>query len=285
VSVACGRERRVRRGRVPRPHLGSADLRRAVGLSTSPDGAVICGSLEQHGPSPDATAQNPAVRLEVMSDSSEEYDTGAKLEMYRTFPLRCASASSSRIASAASLFTTVPSITAAVAARGPRASRPAAAGASSSPLRPRSPGTRSIVGVHRLSRCRASRGRGPIRSGGKGWLDRQRMQPSNRLSSGCRSHPAPRLQARLGARHRTQRKLAPISPSRSPIVLAPRHLSGIIGTALSTLSSAGSRSGDAAMGSSDQRGGPGVSRMLIGPALRQPTLKSHVLGRQTERRG
>lgn len=67
----------------------TSDLRiyvEAVGLATFPDGAVICGPFEQHGPSPDATALNPTVLLEVASDSSEEYDTGAKLELYRTIP-------------------------------------------------------------------------------------------------------------------------------------------------------------------------------------------------------
>jgi Uma2 family endonuclease len=47
---------------------------------------VIGGPLVQHGPSPDATALNPAVLLEVTSDSSEEYDTGEKLDACRTIP-------------------------------------------------------------------------------------------------------------------------------------------------------------------------------------------------------
>jgi len=67
----------------------TSDLRiyvEAVGLSTFPDGAVVCGPLEQHKPSPDATALNPSVLLEVTSDSSEEYDTGAKFDAYRTLP-------------------------------------------------------------------------------------------------------------------------------------------------------------------------------------------------------
>ena len=58
----------------------------AVGLATFPDGAVVCGALAQHPPSPDATALNPLVLVEVTSDSSEEYDTGGKLEAYRTIP-------------------------------------------------------------------------------------------------------------------------------------------------------------------------------------------------------
>jgi hypothetical protein len=48
----------------------------AVSLATFSDGAVICGGLQQHVPSPRATALNPTVLLEVTSDSSEEYDTG-----------------------------------------------------------------------------------------------------------------------------------------------------------------------------------------------------------------
>ena len=67
----------------------TSDLRvyvEAVGLATFPDGAVICGPMQQHAPSPNATAVNPTILLEVTSDSSEEYDTGAKLEAYRTIP-------------------------------------------------------------------------------------------------------------------------------------------------------------------------------------------------------
>jgi Uma2 family endonuclease len=67
----------------------TSDLRiyvEAVGLATFPDGSVICGPLEQHAPSPDATALNPTILVEVTSDSSEEYDTGTKFECYQTIP-------------------------------------------------------------------------------------------------------------------------------------------------------------------------------------------------------
>ena len=57
-----------------------------VGLATFPDGSVICGPLQQHEPSPTATAVNPMILVEVTSDSSEDYDTGPKLEYYRTIP-------------------------------------------------------------------------------------------------------------------------------------------------------------------------------------------------------
>jgi Uma2 family endonuclease len=67
----------------------TSDLRiyvEAPGLATFPDGSVVCGALEQHLPSPEATALNPMILVEVTSDSSEEYDTTDKLEYYRTIP-------------------------------------------------------------------------------------------------------------------------------------------------------------------------------------------------------
>jgi Uma2 family endonuclease len=67
----------------------TSDLRiyvESVGLATFPDGSVICGPLEQHQASPESTALNPSVLLEVTSDSSEEYDDTTKLEAYRTIP-------------------------------------------------------------------------------------------------------------------------------------------------------------------------------------------------------
>jgi Uma2 family endonuclease len=67
----------------------TSDLRiyvESAGLATFPDVSVICGPLQQHDASPRATALNPAILVEVTSDSSEEYDTGTKLEFYRTIP-------------------------------------------------------------------------------------------------------------------------------------------------------------------------------------------------------
>jgi Uma2 family endonuclease len=67
----------------------TSDLRiyvEAVGLATFPDGSVICGPLEQHEPSPEATALNPMILVEVTSDSSEDYDTGPKFDYYRMIP-------------------------------------------------------------------------------------------------------------------------------------------------------------------------------------------------------
>ena len=67
----------------------TSDLRiyvESVGLATFPDACVICGPLQQHERSPKATALNPAILVEVTSDSSEEYDRGPKLECYSTIP-------------------------------------------------------------------------------------------------------------------------------------------------------------------------------------------------------
>lgn len=67
----------------------TSDLRiyvESAGLATFPDASVICGPLQQHDPSPRATALNPAILVEVTSDSSEDYDAGTKLEFYRTIP-------------------------------------------------------------------------------------------------------------------------------------------------------------------------------------------------------
>jgi Uma2 family endonuclease len=58
----------------------------SAGLAAYPDGSVICGELQQHVPSPKSTALNPMILLEVTSDSSEDYDTTTKLEIYRTIP-------------------------------------------------------------------------------------------------------------------------------------------------------------------------------------------------------
>lgn len=65
----------------------TSDLRiyvEAVGLATYPDASVICGELKQHDASPESTAVNPMILVEVTSNSSEEYDLGPKREYYQT---------------------------------------------------------------------------------------------------------------------------------------------------------------------------------------------------------
>ena len=63
----------------------SSDLRvrvLATGLSTYPDVTVVCGPLERD-PESRVTVVNPTVVVEVLSDSTEEYDRGEKLDHYR----------------------------------------------------------------------------------------------------------------------------------------------------------------------------------------------------------
>src|SRR5437763_840040 len=59
----------------------SSDLRvrvSATGLATYPDVTVVCGP-EEHDAQSESTVINPAVLVEVLSPSTEEYDRGEKL--------------------------------------------------------------------------------------------------------------------------------------------------------------------------------------------------------------
>lgn len=57
----------------------------ATGLSTYPDASVVCGHLETAADDPDAIV-NPVLLVEVLSDSTEAYDRGAKAAHYRRIP-------------------------------------------------------------------------------------------------------------------------------------------------------------------------------------------------------
>jgi Uma2 family endonuclease len=75
------------RARLPAGCRGfSSDLRvrmPATGLSTYPDGAVVCGPTPRA--SDDSLAvTNPVLLLDVTSPSSEDYDRGEKLRHYQT---------------------------------------------------------------------------------------------------------------------------------------------------------------------------------------------------------
>jgi Uma2 family endonuclease len=63
----------------------SSDLRvrvLATGLATYPDVTVVCGELERDPESP-TTVVNPRVVVEVLSEGTEAYDRGQKLDHYR----------------------------------------------------------------------------------------------------------------------------------------------------------------------------------------------------------
>jgi Uma2 family endonuclease len=66
----------------------SSDVRVRVtetGLTTYPDASVVCGRLETHAEDKDAIV-NPVLLVEVLSDSTEGYDRGAKVAHYRRIP-------------------------------------------------------------------------------------------------------------------------------------------------------------------------------------------------------
>lgn len=74
------------RGQPCRVFTSDARVRvRATGLSTYPDASVACGSIERDPEDPDALA-NPVVLVEVLSDSTEDWDRGGKFAHYRRIP-------------------------------------------------------------------------------------------------------------------------------------------------------------------------------------------------------
>lgn len=75
----------LRSGRC-RPY--DADLRvrvRAADLLTYPDVTVVCGPVERDAEDP-LSAVNPTLVVEVLSESTEHYDRGAKFEHYKKLP-------------------------------------------------------------------------------------------------------------------------------------------------------------------------------------------------------
>jgi Uma2 family endonuclease len=68
-----------------RCRLHDADLRVRVpetGLATYPDVTVVCGPLERHPEDYDAVT-NPTLIVQVLSNSTADYDRGAKFEHYK----------------------------------------------------------------------------------------------------------------------------------------------------------------------------------------------------------
>ena len=73
------------RGSECRPYNSDLRVRTPTGLTTYPDVTVICGPREIDALDPLAIT-NPALIVEVLSRSTEEYDLGEKFEHYKTFP-------------------------------------------------------------------------------------------------------------------------------------------------------------------------------------------------------
>ncbi len=87
LSAALGSELRTALAGRPCRVYGS-DLRvrvLATGLSTYPDATVVCGRLETDADDGDACV-NPVVVVEVLSESTEASDRGAKAAHYRRMP-------------------------------------------------------------------------------------------------------------------------------------------------------------------------------------------------------
>jgi Uma2 family endonuclease len=68
-----------------RPFHSDLRVRTPTGLTTYPDVTVVCGPRKIDDLDPLAIT-NPVLILEVLSRSTEEYDSGDKFEHYKTFP-------------------------------------------------------------------------------------------------------------------------------------------------------------------------------------------------------
>ena len=68
-----------------RVYTSDLRIRTNTGLSTYPDGAVVCGGSRRAVDDPIAVT-NPLLLVEVTSDSTEKYDRGNKLEHYQSIP-------------------------------------------------------------------------------------------------------------------------------------------------------------------------------------------------------
>jgi Uma2 family endonuclease len=85
VAVTVALENQLRDGPC---RVYSSDLRvrvLATGVATYPDVTVVYGSLERD-PEDKNNATNPTVIVEVLSDSTEDYDRGEKLKNYQLIP-------------------------------------------------------------------------------------------------------------------------------------------------------------------------------------------------------
>lgn len=73
------------RGGACRAYDADLRVRTPSGLATYPDVTVICGPSKRDVADPQAVT-NPALIIEVLSRSTEEYDVGDKFEHYKTLP-------------------------------------------------------------------------------------------------------------------------------------------------------------------------------------------------------
>jgi Uma2 family endonuclease len=71
-------------GRPCRPYSGNFLVRTPSGLGAYPDVMVFCGEIQGDAADPRRAATNPTVLVEVLSESTEEYDRGEKFENYKS---------------------------------------------------------------------------------------------------------------------------------------------------------------------------------------------------------
>ncbi len=68
------------------PYSGNFLVRTPSGLGAYPDVMVFCGDIQGDVADPQRAATNPTMIVEVLSDSTEEYDRGDKFENYKSIP-------------------------------------------------------------------------------------------------------------------------------------------------------------------------------------------------------
>lgn len=78
--------RRLLDGRPCRPYSGNFLVRSPSGLGAYPDVMVFSGEIQGDPVDPRRAATNPTVIVEVLSESTEEYDRGEKVENYKSIP-------------------------------------------------------------------------------------------------------------------------------------------------------------------------------------------------------
>jgi Uma2 family endonuclease len=73
-------------GRPCTPYAGNFLVRTPGGLGAYPDVMVFCGNIVGDAADPERAATNPTLLVEVLSETTEEYDRGEKFESYKTIP-------------------------------------------------------------------------------------------------------------------------------------------------------------------------------------------------------
>ena len=86
AAAMIGELRAALRGKPCRIYSSNVRVRiEASGLTTYPDASVVCDQLETDSVDHDVIV-NPVLIVEVLSDSTEAYDRGAKAAHYRRIP-------------------------------------------------------------------------------------------------------------------------------------------------------------------------------------------------------